>query len=198
AGDAAALERQAEELTAASVEQGFPLYRAQGTMFLGWAKVRLGHVSQGIDLLRSGLNAYRATGSEVWMPHCLTFLAAASEIAGQTDAAAALLDNALQNVERTGERWFEAELYRQKGELLLRQGNHEAAEKLYRKALRVAQQQQAKLWELRAAASLARLHRDKGRHVMAREVLAPVYRWFIEGFDTADLQAAKALLNELA
>jgi len=104
----------------------------------------------------------------------------------------------LHNVERTGERWFEAELNRRKGELLLRQQLWDLAEGLFGKALRIAQEQQAKLWELRAAVSLARLHRDKGRHANARAVLAPVYRWFTEGFDMADLKEAKALLDELA
>ena len=90
-----------------------------------------------------------------------------------------------------------AELNRHKGQLLLRQGDSEAAEELYRKALSIAQEQEAKLWELRAAVSLARLRRDQGRHTEARDLLAPVYGWFTEGFDTPDLKEAKALLDEL-
>jgi len=108
------------------------------------------------------------------------------------------MDDALQIAERTGERWFEAELYRHKGQLLLRQGRIEAAEGLYRKALSIAVEQEAKLWELRAATSLARLRRDQGRHAEARDLLAPVYGWFTEGFDTPDLKEAKAVLDELA
>ena len=100
-------------------------------------------------------------------------------------------------VERTGERWFAAELNRQKGGLLRCQGQTEAAEELYRKALSIAMEQGAKLWELRAAASLARLARDQGRPAEARDLLAPVYNWFTEGFDTQDLKEAKALLDEL-
>jgi predicted ATPase len=107
------------------------------------------------------------------------------------------LDDALQIVERTGERWLDAELYRHKGQLLLRQGHSEAAEELYRNALRIAEQQQAKLWELRASVSLARLRRDQGRRAEARDLLAPVYDWFTEGFDTPDLKEAKSLLDEL-
>jgi predicted ATPase len=107
------------------------------------------------------------------------------------------LDDALQIVARTGERWFEAELYRQKGQLLLRQGHSEAATELYRKALSIAEEQGARLWELRAAASLARLRRDQGRRAEARDLLAPVYGWFTEGFDTPDLKEAKGLLDEL-
>ena len=100
-------------------------------------------------------------------------------------------------VERTGVRWFAAELNRHKGQLLLRQGYSEAAEELYRKALSIAAEQEAKLWELRAAVSLAGLHRDQGRRAEARDLLAPVYRWFTEGFGTPDLKEAKALLDEL-
>jgi predicted ATPase len=103
----------------------------------------------------------------------------------------------LQIVDRTGAGWFAAELNRLKGQLLLRQGHSDAAEELYRKALKIAQQQEAKLWELRAAASLARLRRDQGRGDEARELLAPVYGWFIEGFDTPDLKDAKVLLDAL-
>ena len=103
----------------------------------------------------------------------------------------------MQTVERTGERWLEAELYRHKGQLLVRQGHPEAAEELYRKALSVAEEQEAKLWELRAAASLARLRRDQGRRAEARDLLAPVHGWFTEGFDTQDLKEAKAPLDEL-
>ena len=107
------------------------------------------------------------------------------------------MDRGLQIIERTGERWLAAELNRQKGQLLLRQGNSEAAEELYRKALTIAAEQEAKLWELRAAVSLARLRREQGRHAEARDILAPVYGWFTEGFDTPDLKEAKALLDEL-
>jgi predicted ATPase len=103
----------------------------------------------------------------------------------------------LQIVERTEERWLEAELYRQRGQLMLRQGRTEAAEELYRKALDVARKQETKLWELRAAVSLARLRRDQGRRPEARDLLAPVYNWFTEGFDTQDLKEAKALLEGL-
>ena len=134
----------------------------------------------------------------MWMPLIDALLAGACEIAGQIDEALTLTEDALQIVERTGERWLDAELYRHKGQLLLRQGHTEAAEEFYRKALRIAQEQEAKLWELRAAASLARLWAEQGRREEACDLLAPVYGWFTEGFDTPDLKDAKALLDALA
>jgi predicted ATPase len=148
--------------------------------------------------LRSGSAAYRVTGAVILTPYHIGLLARACEIAGQVEESLALLDDALQIVERTGERWFAAELNRHKGQLLLRQGHAEAAEALYHKALGIAQEQEAKLWELRAAMSLARLWRDQGHRAAARDLLAPVYGWFTEGFETQDLKQAKALLDELA
>jgi predicted ATPase len=108
------------------------------------------------------------------------------------------LDRALQVVETTGISWLAAELNRCKGRLLLRQGNNEAAEELYRKSLCIAREQEARMWELRAAMSLARLWGEEGRRAETRDLLAPVYDWFTEGFDTPDLKEAKALLAELA
>ena len=180
-----------------STEGSFPYWAAQGAIYRGWVKVKNGDAAEGISLLRSGSAACRAVGAEVWMPHFLDLLAQACEIAGQIDEALSLFNDTLQTVERTGERWFAAELSRHKGELLLRQGHSEAAEELYRKALSIARGQEAKLWELRAAVSLARLRRNQGRPAEARDLLAPVYGWFTEGFDTADLRDAKALLDEL-
>jgi predicted ATPase len=168
-----------------------------GTISRGWVTVRNGDVAEGILLLRSGLAAYRATGAEVWVPHFVALLAGACEIAGQIEESLTLLEEAFQIVERTGERWFEAELHRHKGQLLLQQGHAEAAEDLHRKALGIAAEQEAKLWELRAAVSLARLWRDQGRRAQARGLLTPVYGWFTEGFDMPDLKDAKALLDEL-
>ena len=132
------------------------------------------------------------------MPHYIALLARTCEIAGQLEESATLLNDALQIVETTGERWQAAELYRRKGRLLERQGHAEAAEELYRKALSIAEEQGAKLWELRAAFSLARFRRDQGRPAAeARDLLAPLYAWFTEGFDTPDLKEAKALLDAL-
>jgi predicted ATPase len=197
AGDDAALDERADQLVAVATEQGFPFWGALGTLYRGWLKAKNGEVTEGISLLRRGLTAYRATGAETQVPLLIAFLAKACEIAGQIEESLTLLDEALQIVERTGERWFAAELNRHKGQLLLRQGHAEAAEELYRKALSIAEEQEAKLWQLRAAGSLARLRRDQGRHAEARDLLAPVYGWFTEGFETPDLKAAKALLDEI-
>jgi predicted ATPase len=197
-GDNAALDEWAAQLVAVAIEQGFPYWRAQGTVYRGWVKVKNGNLTEGISLLRCGSSAYRATGAELLMPHYIALLAGACEIAGQVEEAVTLLDDALEIVERIGERWFTAELNRRKGQLLLRQGHAKAAEELYRKALSIAEEQEAKLWELRGAVSLARLRRDQGRRAEARDLLAPVYGWFTEGFDTPDLKEAKALLDELA
>ena len=108
-----------------------------------------------------------------------------------------MAEHALHVTETTGLTWLAAELNRRKGQLLLRQGNNDAAEELYGKALCIAREQEAKLWELRAAVSLAHLHRDQDRPAEARDLLAPVYSWFTEGFDTADLKDAKELLSQL-
>jgi predicted ATPase len=151
---------------------------------------------------------YRSTGAEAQRPHLLTLLAEASGLLGQTEGGLAALEEALTLVEQTGERYYEAELHRQRGELLLRceakshpapdsQDQHEA-ERCFQHALDVARQQQAKSLELRAAMSLSRLWQHQGKRAEARELLAPIYGWFTEGFDTADLQEAKALLEELA
>jgi predicted ATPase len=193
--DDAVLDERADQLVAVSTEQGFPLWHANGKIFRGWVKVKNGDLTEGISHLRSGLAAYRATGAEASTPYFFALLASACEIAGRIVEAATLLDGALQVVE--GERWFAAELFRHKGRLLLRQGQTETAEELYRKALSIARKQEAKLWELRAAVSLARLRRDQGRRAEAHDLLAPVYGWFTESFGTQDLKDAKALLDEL-
>ena len=196
-GDNATLDQRADQLVAVATEQGFPVWRAMGTVHRGWVMVKNGDVTHGISLLRSGSAAYRATGTDMWTPYNTALLARACGIAGQLEEALSLLGDALQIVEGTGQRWFAAELNRHKGRLLLRQGDSVAAEELYYIALSIAREQEAKLWELRAAASLARLRRDQGRRAEARDLLAPVYGWFTEGFDTPDLKEAKALLDEL-
>jgi class 3 adenylate cyclase/predicted ATPase len=197
-GDSGGLGEWAEQLMAVAGEQGFPSYRALGSIFRGWSRVMTGDVSEGMSLLRNGAGAYGATGAEARISFHLALLAKACEIAGQVEEAASLLEDSLQIVERIGERWFAAELYRHKGQLRLRQGDPQTAAELYRQALAIAKEQEAKLWELRAAASLARLLGNQGRRAQARDLLAPVYDCFTEGFDTPDLKGVKTLLAELS
>jgi predicted ATPase len=196
-GDDAAMEEWAGQLVTVAAEQGFLLWRAMGSVYRGWVRVNNSNPDEGIPLMREGSAAYRATGAEAWVPYQMALLARAYEIAGQIEEAVDLLDDAVRISARTGERWLDAELHRHRGQLVLRQGYADAAEELYRKALGIAQDQEAKLWELRAAASLVRLWRDQGRRTEARDLLVPVYGWFTEGFETQDLKAAKALLDAL-
>jgi predicted ATPase len=197
-GNNAAMCEWANQLVALATEQSFPFWRAQGAVFLGSAKAQNGRVAEGLSLLRCGLAAFRATGSANWLPHYMSLLAQACESAGRMEEASTLLDDALQTVERTGERLVVAEVNRRKGQLVMRHGNSEVAVELYRRALNIAKKQDAKLWELRAATSLARLLAAKARRTEASDVLAPVCTWFTEGSSAADLTEAKALLHELA
>ena len=159
-----------------------------------------GAAETGIAELRQGLAANEAMGIQLHTPSFLGLLAGLYIGIGNSGEALRLLDEALARVDRLEERWFEADLHRLKGEALLALSPERAAEAeaCYHQALAVARDQGARLWELRAATSLARLWRDQGRRAEARDLLAPVYGWFTEGFDTADLKDAKALLDELA
>jgi predicted ATPase/class 3 adenylate cyclase len=191
-----------------ATEQGFMLLVAGGTIFRGWAlaaspsepAIGQAHLTEGIAQIEQGLSAWRATGAEVLRPYGLALLAEAQSRMGWHENGLTLLAEAFAVTDHTEERRWEAELHRVKGELLLAQGiDHAAeAEACFHQALDVAWHQQAKSWELRAATSLARLWQQQGNRAEAYELLAPVYNWFTEGFDTADLQDAKALLEELA
>jgi predicted ATPase len=150
--------------------------------------------------MHQGLSAYRATGVEQARPYWLALLAEVYGIQGESEEGLTVLTEALTHVDTTGERWYESEIYRLKGELLLQQNsdNQAEAESCFHHAISIAQSQQAKSWELRAATSLARLWCQQGKRQEAHDLLAQVYNWFTEGFDTADLQEAKALLDALA
>jgi len=150
-------------------------------------------------MMTSGITGFRSTGATVWDPFYLSYLARAHAELGQFDDAWRYVGEAMTAVETTKERWFEAEIQRIAGEIALKSPVPDAAkaETYFERALAVARQQQAKSWELRAAMSMARLWRDQGKRHEARDLLAPVYGWFTEDFDTLDLKEAKALLDEL-
>ena len=156
-----------------------------------------GHPEKGIAQLKEGLAAWRANGSRFLVPYYLYALADAHRRVGQVEEALSVIADALAAVEDTEERWCEAELHRLKGELSLKASPVEA-EACFQRAIASARRHDAKSWELRAVTSLSRLWREQGKKEQAREMLAKIYAWFTEGFDTADLKAAKALLEELS
>jgi predicted ATPase len=197
-GNRQAFEEQADELLAIASEHGFAFWAAHATIFEGWALAEQGR-SEGVLRIRQGIAALTATGAAVFVPHVLGLLAQAQQRQGQVSEAEVTLTDALEWVRRTGERYYEAELLRHRGELLLAgaQPDLATAEWCLAEALETARDQQARMWELRAVMSRARLLRGQGRGAEAHDLLAPVYGWFTEGFDTADLKDAKALLDEL-
>jgi predicted ATPase len=181
-------------------EQAFPLWWAMGTPLEGWAHAKKGKSQEGLQQLRQGMTAFRDTGATVFWPNILALLAESYASTGQIAAGLHVLEDALTTAQQNGEHMYEAELQRLNGELLLQLSldNATEAEACFHQALTIARRQQAKSLELRAATSLARLWHSQGKRQDAYELLAPVYNWFTEGFDTADLMDAKALLDELA
>jgi class 3 adenylate cyclase/predicted ATPase len=192
------LER-AEELSALATEQGFPLWRGAAMTLEGWALAREGRTEQGIEKIGQGIAAYCATEAELWRPLFLGLSAEAHALEGRQAEARQLLTEAVDRAERTGERWFEAELHRLEGAVMIRGGTPDpvAAEGHLQKAVDLARSQRAKWWELRATTNLARRWRDQGRWAEAHGLLTPVCNWFTEGFDTPDLREARALLSAL-
>jgi predicted ATPase len=181
-------------------EQGFPFWIAINASLCGWTLTQQGQVEEGIEQLTQSLIAYRVTGAEVIRPYWLALLAEAHGTMGRPETGLTVLTEALALVDITGERWSEPELYRLKGELLLQLSldNQTEAETCLQHAIRIARTQQAKSFELRAATSLARLWQQQDKRQEAHDLLTPVYNWFTEGFDTADLKDAKALLDALS
>jgi predicted ATPase len=168
------------------------------TICRGVALVGLGQVAEGVALLRAGLINWHGLGSHLSDTEWLGFLADAHLRSGELDKALSALDRATETAAATGESHYLAELHRLRGTVLAKTGEDAEAASWLHRAIDTARRQQAKSLELRAATSLARLWRDQGRRAEARELLAPVYGWFTEGFDTADLKDAKGLLDELA
>jgi predicted ATPase len=190
----------ADTLLTLATTQGFPLYVGYGTCWRGWALAMQGEGTAGLVQLRQGMATVLAAGQELARSLCLLLLAEATGHVGQVEDGLRLLAEALTVLEANGQGDLLAEAYRLEGTLLLRQAVPDTtqAEACFQQALAIARRQQAKSWELRAAMSLSRLWQQQGKRDKARELLAPIYGWFTEGFDTADLQDARALLEALA
>jgi predicted ATPase len=199
-GEVALCRERAEAALALATEQLLPYWAAHAMVLGRWALVKQGQVEEGLPLLRAGLDAGRATGSKVREPQWLALLAEACLAAGRIEDGLSAVREALAEVEDTAARYYEAELNRLEGELRLaaEEPDETRAEASIRKAIEIAGDQGAKSFELRAAASLARLMARQGRCAEARGLLAPVCAWFAEGFDSADLKEAKILLDKLA
>ena len=197
--DAPGVVELAEALTPLATKQGFPYWLGMATILKGWALTCAGEPERGIDQMNQGLTIYRTTAAETWVPYFLALLADTCRELHRPAEGLRLLADALERVRRTRERWFEAELHRLRGEMLLHiAASAVEAEESFRQAIAVAREQGAAWWELRAATSLARLWGEQGERRKARGLLAPVYGWFTEGFDTPDLKDAKAMLDQLA
>jgi class 3 adenylate cyclase/predicted ATPase len=190
----------ADELFTLADEKSALFWKNCGVLGRGSAFALTGRAAEALETISSGLAALRTTGTTLWQPVNMLYLATAHAELGQFDEAWRCIAEAIGTIAKTKERWFEAEANRIAGEIALKSPERDAskAETYFERALAVARKQQAKFLELRAAMSMARLWRDQGKPQQARELLAPVYRWFTEGFDTRDLKEAKALLEELA
>ena len=189
----------ANELVTLADKTGALAWRDQGMIYQGCVLAVTGRASEAVNMISSGLSARRSTGATVTVPSFLCYLAIGCAELEQYDGALRCIDEAIATIQTTKEKWFEAEAHRVAGELALKSAEPDRAKagRHFEKALVVARDQQAKSWELRAAMSMARLWRDQGKREEARDLLAPVYGWFTEGFDTLDLKEAKALLDEL-
>jgi predicted ATPase len=198
--EARAAQEAAEGVIALCVEHGFPGWLAMATSVRGWAMAEQGCNEEGIAQIEEGLAAARTTGAGLWLPHLLCLLADAYGKADRLEGGLRALAEALGAAEENENRLYESEIHRLKGELLFRRGDSNAAEAqhCFERAVEIARKQSAKLLELRAATNLARLLDKQGRPDRARAMLAKIYGWFTEGFETADLKDAKALLDELS
>jgi predicted ATPase len=198
-----AAQKQAEAAMALASEKGFPQMVATGMFTRGWALAMQGQGEEGIAQLQQGIAAFRAAAGDLDRPRILAHLAEVYGQVGQTEAGLTTLAEALAVAHKTGGRYWEAELHRLRGELLLNaecgvRNAELTAEECFQQALEIARQQQAKSLELRAAISLGRLWQRQGKRDAARQLLASVYSWFTEGFDSPDLREAKVLLEELS
>jgi predicted ATPase len=199
-GNDATANALADELVALADKKGAFHWKAEGMMHQGCVLALTGKAADAIQMITSGITARRSTGATHWTPLYLSCLTRAYAELGQLGDAWRSIDEAMTALETTKERWWEAETIRIAGEIALKSPEPDAvkAEAYFERALTVAREQQAKSWELRAAMSMARLWRDQDKRNEARDLLAPIYGWFTEGFDTLDLKEAKTLLEQLA
>jgi predicted ATPase len=198
-GNYVAAAAHAQEVVSLAEEKGALFWNASGMMRQGSVLVPTSRASDAIEMLISGITAYRTTGATIWIPFHLPHLARAHADLGQFEKAWRCIGEAMTAVETTKEKWCEAEIHRTAGEIERMSPASDAAkaEAHFERAIAIALEQKAKSWELRVATSMARLWRDQGKRPLARDLLAPIYGWFTEGFDTPDLKEAKALLDEL-
>jgi predicted ATPase len=199
-GNYAAANRQLDEVVVLADEKGTAFWKAYAMNSQGWISILAGEASDAVRGITVASAAYRSTASTIWTPWWLSCLAVAYAKLGQFVEARRSIGEAVTEMETAKETLWEAEINRIAGEIALQSPTPDTAkaEAYFERALTVSHQQQAKSWELRAAMSLARHWRDQGKAQQARELLAPIYGWFTEGFDTRDLKEAKALLEELA
>ena len=197
-GEYAAANAHSDEAVALAEEKGSTLFwKTLGTLPRGCVLALTGKASDAVQMINAGITAWRSTGSTFWIPWYLSNLAGAHAQLGEVNEAGHYIGEAMTTLKTAKEDWCEAEIDRIAGQVALMSSDTAQAEAYFERALAVARQQQAKSWELRAAMSMARLWRDQGKRQEACDLLAPVYGWFTEGFDTLDLKEAKALLDEL-
>ena len=194
---AADAKRYADEQIALATEHGFEYYLGIATVVSGWSSIASGQASDGLALVQKGLAAARETGAVFTIASCLHMLAQGHGAVGRPEEGLKHLASAIELVEKNDERVWEPELDTMRGELMAMMGDRAAAEEAFHRSLTVSRRVCAKLLELRASTRLACLWRDQGKRTEARDLLAPIYGWFTEGFDTLDLKEARALLDEL-
>jgi predicted ATPase len=188
-----------DELVVLAEEKGAPFRKAEGVVRRGYIVTLAGEAAKAVEMVSSGIALWRAAGSTIFTPEHEFMLAIAHSNLGRFDDARRCIDNAMTAMQATRERWCEAEVHRVAGEIVLRSPERDVtkARAHFEQSLALARAQQAKSWELRAAMSMARLLKDQGNRQTARDLLAPIYDWFSQGFDTSDLRQAEALLDEL-
>jgi tetratricopeptide (TPR) repeat protein len=196
-GDLASVQANADQMLSLGIKYDLPLSQPSGDIFSGWVLAHHGDLLGGIEQTRRGIDGFRQMGHTMYQTHRLAMLVEMHLLADQIDKAQTVLDEACSISHEKSERFWDVELYRLQGDLLLAQGADSQAEDAYHQALEIARQQQAKSLELRALMTLCRLWQRQGKSKQAHQRLSALYGWFTEGFDTHDLRAVRALLDQL-